>query len=642
MGKDKILIDDRRQKSDKSRTSKSRFDMLIFLSRLGLRTIRMKLFLILIFLVIASVAVTGLVTYFSLGSIDEESVSGYFAFDAVIIVGVCLMLIAISMAFLFADSLSGKIDGFLRVTQEVMAGHTNARVSVTTGDELEDVADGFNRMMDRLADAAKSEREQKEALAISEEKYRTILENIEDGYYEVDLAGSVTFFNDAVSKILGFPPEDLPGLNYRKYMDSESAALVKEHFNTVFRTGQSNRNFSYQIVRKDGSNRFVEASVSLIKNRKGEAIGFRGILRDVNERRLTEQAFQNSMNEFLDIASMVSEGDLTVRAREAEDTLGKIIQSLNRMLDNFSTMVTEVKHIGLSVSSSATQIQAASEQIAAGSQRQADEITNTSSAVEEMAASMNQVSKNAEASAEAARRALDMAETGDRAVRYTSETMKRIETGVQQSAEKMRILGARSSEISEILDLIDEIAAQTNLLALNAAIEAAHAGQAGLGFSVVADEIRKLAERSARATRDVGNLIKTVQSEISEAKTSMEGSFNEVKNGTQVADQASETLRDISTAVRQSSELMEEISAASEEQARITTNLAEAMQTISAITLETSAGAHETAQTLQGMVDLSEQLNSAISQFRVNRGSFHYDGPPPPSPDGDGDLRLSR
>jgi methyl-accepting chemotaxis protein len=194
----------------------------------------------------------------------------------------------------------------------------------------------------------------------------------------------------------------------------------------------------------------------------------------------------------------------------------------------------------------------------------------------------------------------------------------------------MKTLGVRSSEISEIIDLIDEIAAQTNLLALNAAIEAAHAGEAGLGFSVVAEEIRKLAERSARATRDVGNLIKSIQTETREALSAMENGMKEVKGGSSLAAEASRALRDISDAVRQSSELMEEISAASEEQARVTTNLAAAMQTISSITLETSAGAHETAQTIQGMVGLSEQLNKAISQFKVKDDFVHpfsYDPP---------------
>jgi twitching motility protein PilJ len=201
--------------------------------------------------------------------------------------------------------------------------------------------------------------------------------------------------------------------------------------------------------------------------------------------------------------------------------------------------------------------------------------------------------------------------------------MGRIDSAVQQTAEKMRLLGVRSTEISEILDLINDIAAQTNLLALNAAIEAAHAGEAGLGFSVVAEEIRKLAERSGRATKDIGNLIKSIQKETLEALAAMENGMKEVEGGSTLAGKASRALNDISIAVRESSELIEEISAASDEQAKVTRNLAGAMQTISTITLETTAGAHETAQTIQGMVSLSEQLNKAISQFKVRDDFVH-------------------
>ncbi|HYV03377.1 MAG TPA: methyl-accepting chemotaxis protein, partial [Blastocatellia bacterium] len=464
----------------------------------------------------------------------------------------------------------------------------------------------------------------------SEEKYRTILESIEDGYYEVDLGGNLTFFNDPVCKLHGYSPEELRGMNNRNYMDPEVARSVHQEFNKVFRTGQPSGEFSYPIIRKDGEQRHVEASISLVRTPEGEPAGFRGIIRDVTERRRVKESFERSMVEFLSMVSQVSEGDLTRRGPEGDDTLGRVVQSVNKMLDHFSTMLTEVKQIGLSVSSSATEILAAAEQIAVGSQRQADEITNTSSAVEEMAASMNQVSRNAEASAEAARRALDMAEHGDRSVRDTSEAMSRIDSAVLQTSDKMRLLGARSSEISEIIDLINDIAAQTNLLALNAAIEAAHAGEAGLGFSVVAEEIRKLAERSARATKDVATLIKSIQNETSEALSAMEAGMKEVKGGSSLASQASRALQDISAAVRQSSELIEEISAASDEQARVTSNLAGAMQTISSITLETSAGAHETAQTIQGMVGLSERLNRAISQFRVKDDFIHpfaYDPP---------------
>ena len=314
------------------------------------------------------------------------------------------------------------------------------------------------------------------------------------------------------------------------------------------------RGFAYQVNAKDGTKRIVEASVSLKRDASGKPVGFRGVKRDITARRLAEESFEQHLKEFLAMVSSVSDGDLTRRGGETDDTLGSVAQSVNKMLDHFSKMLTEVKQIGLSVSSSATEILAAAEQIAVGSQRQADEITNTSSAVEEMAASMNQVSRNAEASADAARRALEMAEHGDKSVRDTSEAMSRIDSAVQQTSEKMRLLGIRSSEISEIIDLINDIAAQTNLLALNAAIEAAHAGEAGLGFSVVADEIRKLAERSARATRDVGNLIKSIQTETSEALTAMELGMKEVRGGSHLATEASNALRDISEAVRQSSE----------------------------------------------------------------------------------------
>lgn len=441
---------------------------------------------------------------------DEVFAPAYKMLRSISAAGLLSFLIFGGIALAFAKSFSNKIEQLLAATEEVRAGNLDARVHISTRDELEKVAQGFNEMMDRLAE--------------------------------------------------------------------------------------------------------------MVRNEKAQ-----------NERLLqTDQAMQRSLTEFLDIVSSVSQGNLTKRGPEGDDTLGKLVQSVNKMLDDFSHMLTEVKQIGLSVSSSATEILAAAEQIAVGSQRQADEITNTSSAVEEMAASMNQVSRNAEASADAARRALDMAEHGDKSVRDTSEAMSRIDSAVHQTAEKMRLLGVRSSEISEIINLIDEIAAQTNLLALNAAIEAAHAGEAGLGFSVVADEIRKLAERSARATKDVGNLIKSIQNETSEALTAMEVGMKEVRGGSHLAIEASNALQDISQAVRQSSELIEEISAASEEQARVTSNVAGAMQTISSITLETSAGAHETAQTIEGMVGLADRLNKAISQFKVKDDYIHpfsYDLP---------------
>ena len=466
-----------------------------------------------------------------------------------------------------------------------------------------------------------------EAVKRSEAEYRTLFESANDPILIFDPdTEELLEVNNQACQTYGFDRRELVGMSL-KSLTKDTARTGGQFLGNTLRGVNGADTYETVHMRKDGKPISIMASTSLIDYRGRKAI--LGIARDITQRKVAEELLDRSLSDFLRLVSIISEGDLTGRGNDAEGPLASVSTALNKMLDNFGAMLTRVKQIGLSVTSSATEILAASEQIAAGAQRQADEITNTSSAVEEMAASMSQVSRNAEASAEAARRALDMAEHGDKSVRDTSEAMGRINTAVQGTAEKMRLLAKRSSEISEIIDLINDVAAQTNLLSLNAAIEAAHAGEAGLGFSVVAEEIRKLAERSARATRDVGALIKAIQNETSEALDAMEAGMKEVRDGSTLAEQARQSLQDISTVVRQSAELIEEISAASEEQARVTRNLAGAMQTVSSITLETSAGAHETAQTIQGMVSLSEQLNEGISRFKVKDNMGHpasYEG----------------
>ena len=326
---------------------------------------------------------------------------------------------------------------------------------------------------------------------------------------------------------------------------------------------------------------------------------------------------QRSINQFLTVISQVARGDLTLRAKATNDTLGNVAEALNSMLDNFTQVLERASKAASDVSTSANEILVASEQMASGATQQDQEITNTSSAVEELTVSMKQVSNNAEASAEAARRALEAAEQGNRSVRDTLEGMQRIRASVQATAKKIKSLGDRSLEISEIINVINDITEQTNLLALNAAIEAARAGEAGRGFAVVADEVRKLAEHSRSATKDIAALIKAIQAETSEAVVVMEEGTKEVEVGARLADQAGKALEAISTVVRQSAELVQEISLASKQQVRGTEGLANAMQIISNITRQTSQGARQTTRTVEHMVKLSEQLNGVLSQFRI-------------------------
>jgi PAS domain S-box-containing protein len=456
------------------------------------------------------------------------------------------------------------------------------------------------------------------ALARERDLLAAIMNSTTDDIYFKDAESRFIRINKAVATSFGLKdPAEAIGKSDFDFFTGGHANQAYEDEQRIVRTGTPIVDLEERETWPDKEDTWASTTKQPLVDSGGRIIGTFGITRDITERKRAEGAFQGVLSELLSFVSSVSEGDLTLRNREGEDTLGMVARSVNTMLDRFSEMLTKVKQLGLSVSSSASQILVAADEIANGTQKQTDETTSVTSAVEEMAASMLQVSRNAEASASAAQRALTLAEGGSHSVQDASEAMTRIASAVERTSEKMRLLARRSSEISDILSLINEVASQTNLLSLNAAIEAAHAGEAGAGFSVVAEEIRKLAERSASATRDVSKLIQAIQKETAEALSAMDEGLREVQGGSVLAEQSREVLREISAGVKESADLIEEISAASTEQAQVTRNLAGAMQTISSITMEASAGAHETARIVHGMVDLSEMLNESISQFKV-------------------------
>jgi twitching motility protein PilJ len=197
--------------------------------------------------------------------------------------------------------------------------------------------------------------------------------------------------------------------------------------------------------------------------------------------------------------------------------------------------------------------------------------------------------------------------------------MQRIRAAVQTTGKKIKGLGERSLEIGAIIEVINEIATQTNLLALNAAIEAARAGEQGRGFAVVADEVRKLAERAARATKDITGLIKGIQVETSEAVTVMEEGTREVEEGTKLADQAGAALREIEQIVKQTAVLMTDITKAADDQVEVTAQVVHSMDTISKLTQETTHGVQDTVSTIGKLADLSTRLTSAIGRFKLGK-----------------------
>jgi len=241
-----------------------------------------------------------------------------------------------------------------------------------------------------------------------------------------------------------------------------------------------------------------------------------------DDERKKREELQKNIQTFLDTVMEISQGDLSRRGQVTPDVLGSVVDSINVMVEEIAALLGDVRHAALRVANNATEMIGSTDQMARGAQTQAREITTVSHAMESMSRSVREVASTAEQAAGAARHTLQAAQKGDQAVRDSLSGMQRIRGEVQVISKKIKGLGDRSLEISEIVNLIEELASHTNLLALNAAIEAAGAGESGMRFGVVADEIRKLAERAAKATKDVSALIRTVQTETQEAVIAME------------------------------------------------------------------------------------------------------------------------
>jgi methyl-accepting chemotaxis protein len=326
---------------------------------------------------------------------------------------------------------------------------------------------------------------------------------------------------------------------------------------------------------------------------------------------------QASIMKLLDEVSGLADGDLTVEAEVTADMTGAIADSFNLMIAQLRAIINEVQDATLKVSTSATEIRERAEQVSEGSEAQASRILETTQAIEEMAASIQQVSKNANVSAEVGEKALSSAQQGVLAVQNTMEGMNRIRDQVQETAKRIKRLGESSQEIGDIVQLIGDIADRTSILALNASIQASMAGDAGQGFAVVAEEVERLAERSTEATKQIDTLIRTIQNEMNEAVAAMEATTNEVVEGSMLAEEAGQALSQIGTVSDQLTELIQSITRASQEQARSSEELSHSMVEIAGVTQQTASTTKQAADLITDLAVMADGLRDSVSAFKL-------------------------
>ena len=353
------------------------------------------------------------------------------------------------------------------------------------------------------------------------------------------------------------------------------------------------------------------------------SLGLMGYLYLVTERkRAMESELENKRNQeailrLLNEMGDLADGDLTIRAKVTEDITGAIADSMNYTIDELRALVTGVNNASTQVSAKSQQAQAVSVQLLDAAKKQSREIQSTTEQVLSVANTLSTVSTNAEESSKVALRSLAASDKGRLAVQNSISGMNDIREQIQETSKRIKRLGESSQEIGEIVELISDITEQTNVLALNAAIQAASAGEAGRGFSVVAEEVQRLAERSAEATKQIGAIVKTIHADTQDAVAAMEKSTTGVVEGAKLSDAAGQALSEIDSVTTNLATLIQKISSDTQTQAASANKVARNMQDILEINRQTTAGTQQTASSIKELADVASDLKSSVSGFKL-------------------------
>ncbi|QXL84426.1 methyl-accepting chemotaxis protein [Comamonas sp. NLF-1-9] len=339
-------------------------------------------------------------------------------------------------------------------------------------------------------------------------------------------------------------------------------------------------------------------------------------LQELEAKRIND-ANQAAILRLMNELQSVAEGDLTQEATVTEDITGAIADSVNYTVEELRVLVGSVQNTATRVAQTTTQVDGTSTELLAASSEQLREIRETGQSVLDMATRINQVSSQAQESASVAQQSRQAADEGLKAVQNAIGGMNAIRDQIQDTSKRIKRLGESSQEIGEITELISGITEQTNLLALNAAIQAASAGEAGRGFSVVAEEVQRLAERSADATRQIAALVKAIQTDTQDAVAAMERSTRGVVEGARLSDSAGTALSEIDNVSRKLAELIESISSATLREASLANGVAENIQHIFAVTEQTGEGTRTTAHQVRELSKMAEELRQSVARFKI-------------------------
>jgi methyl-accepting chemotaxis protein len=548
------------------------------------------------------------------------------------------VLIIFYWANVFSKNVSRQIVELANDSKEIAEGNLEYQIkAVESGDEVGALVESVKKMMDNLLGSLQST--------------ASVIYGLGEAVYVTDCDLKVTQFNPAAEALLGYTAAEIVGkpcYEFTKYVGIDAACHTPNCSSTKVVDGIE-RIISREVTlqNKTGEQIPVEISTSPYLDGEGNVIGAVKLVKDLRRIKEKEAEIIQSKDELerrvdliLPIVTAASEGDLThIVESDENDAFGTLTGAIGLMIDSLHDVVLQVIEMSLSVSSTAEQLASSSEemnatteevsssvqQVSQSAQSQVQQLNMASDEMKNMAQMIQNIAASAQSASEVAESANQIAHEGGQAAEEAVKKMRDANEVVSKSSAVVKELGETSKQIGEIVDLITNIAEQTNLLALNAAIEAARAGEHGRGFAVVAEEVSKLAEGSAKAAKQIADLISGMQANTEHAVDSMERGATEVNEATVVVDKALGALETILEGVSEVTAKVEEISTASQTQSMATETVVRAIDDITTAAEEAAAGTEqvsaateEQTASMQEITSTAQELaNTAIDQERV-------------------------